>query len=249
LVLGYAAPELAAWASANREAVLRAAEAVETAYMAAVDELAPRLPGGVGAWERARGSVLFYDSEREEHLARPPTTVENVEGWQSRNLDPHGYRSVVALLPVRSLDVANRWVYGFGSANGSLWSMTRLAPSPETPLELASYDIRRMGVDVSQRTGEDGGGGSTMPKVTLGPTSGPSDQRSAPVLLDGKEIGEIVAVKAVRFRPAKHVEFSHVEVTLWEPYDFDATFDAETYGDAAKARQAALAAVRERVSA
>lgn len=167
LVLGYAAPELAAWASAHREAVLRAAEAVETAYMAAVDELAPRLPGGVGAWERARGSVRFYDSEREEHLARPPTTVENVEGWQSRATDPNGYRSVVALLPVRALNVANRWVhgFGFGGANGSAWTMTRLAPSPETPLELASYDIRRMGVDVSQRTGEDGGGGSTMPNL------------------------------------------------------------------------------------
>jgi hypothetical protein len=165
VVLGYAAPELAAWVSAHREAVLRAAEAVETAYMAAVDELAPRLPGGVGAWERARGSVLFYDSERAEHLARPSTTVENVEGWRSRALDSHGKRSVVALLPVRALNVANRWVHGFGSANGSLWTMTRLAPSPETPLELASYDIRRMGVDVTQQTGEDGGGGSTMPNL------------------------------------------------------------------------------------
>ena len=165
VVLGYAAPELAAWVSAHREAVLRAAEAVETAYMAAVDELASRLPGGAGAWERARGSVLFYDSEREEHLARPPTTVENVEGWQSRATDPNGYRSVVALLPVRALNVANRWVHGFGSANGSAWEMTRLAPSPETPLELAGYDIRRMGVDVTQRTGEDGGGGSTMPNL------------------------------------------------------------------------------------
>ena len=157
LVLGYAAPELAAWVSAHREAVLRAAEAVETAYMAAVDELASRLPGGVGAWERARGSVLLYDSEREEHLARASKTVEDVEGWQSRALDPHGKRSVVALLPVRALNVANRWVHGFGSATGSGWTMTRLAPSPETPLELAGYDIRRMGVDVTQQTGEDGG--------------------------------------------------------------------------------------------
>lgn len=164
-VVGYAAPELSAWVAANREAVLRAAEAVETAYMAAVDELAPRLPGGVGAWERARGSVLFYDSEREEHLARSPKTVEDVEGWQSRALDRHGKRSVVALLPVRSLKVANRWVHGFGSATGSGWTMTRLAPSPETPLELASYDIRRMGVDVAQQTSEEGSGGSTMPTL------------------------------------------------------------------------------------
>jgi hypothetical protein len=163
ILLGYAAPELAAWVSAHREAVLRAAEAVDAAYIAAVDELASRLPGGEGAWERARGSVLFYDSEREEHLARASKTVENVEGWQSRALDSHGKRSVVALLPVRSLNVANRWVHGFGSATGSGWTMTRTAPSPETPLELASYDIRRMGVDVSQQTGEDGGGGSTMP--------------------------------------------------------------------------------------
>lgn len=165
ILLGYAAPELAAWVGANREAVLRAAEAVETAYMAAVDELASRLPGGVSAWERARGSVLFYDSEREEHLARSPKTVKDVEGWQSRALDRHGKRSVVALLPVRSLKVANRWVHGFGSATGSGWTMTRLAPSPETPLELAGYDVRRMGVDVSQQTGEEGGGGSTMPTL------------------------------------------------------------------------------------
>jgi hypothetical protein len=163
--MGYAAPELAAWVDANREAVLRAAEAVETAYVEAVDELASRLPGGEGAWERARGSVLFYDSEREEHLARASKTVEDVEGWQSRALDSHGKRSVVALLPVRSLNVANRWVHGFGSATGSGWTMTRTAPSPETPLELASYDIRRMGVDVTQRMGEEGGGGSTMPTL------------------------------------------------------------------------------------
>lgn len=168
-VVGYAAPELSAWVAANREVVLRAAEAVDAAYIAAVDALAPRLPGGEGAWERARGSVLFYDSEREEHFAKRPVTVEDVEGWQSRATDKHGKRSVVALLPVLSLDVANRWVHGFGSATGSGWTMTRTAPSPETPLELASYDIRRMGVDVTQRTGEDGGGGSTMPTLTLSP--------------------------------------------------------------------------------
>lgn len=165
VLLGYAAPDLVAWASANRDAVLRAAEAVDAAYVAAVDALAPLLPGGEGAWERARGSLLLYDSEREEHLAKRPVTVEDVEGWQSRATDTHGKRSIVALLPVRSLDVANRWAHGFGSATGSLWTMTRLAPSPETPLELASYDIRRMGVDVSQPAGEEGGGGSTMPTL------------------------------------------------------------------------------------
>lgn len=170
ILLGYAAPELSAWVSANREAVLRAAEAVDAAYIAAVDALAPRLPGGEGAWERASATLTIYDSESEEHRARKPSRIENVEGWQSRVADKHGKREVLALLPVRlpasegfvaRLD--NRWVSGHGSDR--VWTLTTAWPSPETPLELAGYEMRRRGVDVSQQTGEERGGGSTMPTL------------------------------------------------------------------------------------
>ncbi len=168
ILLDYAAPELTAWVSANREAVLRAAEAVDAAYVAEVDALAPLLPGGETVWERASASLTIYDSESEEHRARKPSRIENVEGWQSRVADKHGKREVLALLPVRlpasegfvaRLD--NRWVSGHGSDR--VWTLTTAWPSPETPLELAGYEMRRRGVDVSQQTGEEGGGGSTMP--------------------------------------------------------------------------------------
>lgn len=157
ILLDYAAPELAAWVSANREAVLRAAEAVDAAYVAAVDALAPRLPGGESAWERASATLTIYDSESEEHRARKPSRIENVEGWQSRIVDKDGRREVIALLPVRlpasegfvaRLD--NRWVSGHGSDR--VWTLTTAWPSPETPLELAGYEMRRRGVRAAKES-------------------------------------------------------------------------------------------------
>jgi hypothetical protein len=160
VLLGYAAPELAAWVDANREAVLRAAEAVDAAYVAAVDALAPLLPGGETVWERASASLTIYDSESEEHRARKPTRVENVEGWQSRATDKHGKRSVIALLPVRlpsghgfSAHLENRWVHGHGFDRA--WTLTTVWPSALKPLELADYDARRMGVRVEDLENEE----------------------------------------------------------------------------------------------
>jgi hypothetical protein len=160
ILLDYAAPELAAWVSAHREAVLRAAEAVDAAYVAEVDALAPLLPGGETVWERASASLTIYDSESEEHRARKPTRVENVEGWQSRVTDKHGKRSVVALLPVRlpsghgfSAHLENRWVHGHGFDRA--WTLTTVWPSAIKPLELADYDARRMGVRVEDLENEE----------------------------------------------------------------------------------------------
>jgi hypothetical protein len=88
-VLGYAAPELAAWVDANREAVLRAAEAVETAYVEAVDELASRLPGGVGAeW------VTILDRQRMQTktLGHP---LQQRHIAQSLDVDPVHFRRIV----------------------------------------------------------------------------------------------------------------------------------------------------------
>ena len=82
------------------------------------------------------------------------------------------------------------------------------------------------------------------PVVTLGKTEGPDGERSASILLDGVEIGSLETWKQINFRPAKHIDFSHVYVVLWEPYDYEGTFDADTYGDANTARRAALVAVR-----
>ena len=82
------------------------------------------------------------------------------------------------------------------------------------------------------------------PAVTLGKTEGPDGERSASILLDGVEIGTLETWKQINFRPAKHIDFSHVYVMLWEPYDYEGTFDADTYGDANTARRAALDAVR-----
>lgn len=160
ILLDYAAPELAAWVSAHREAVLRAAEAVDAAYVAEVDALAPLLPGGETVWERASASLTIYDSESEEHRAHKPTRAENVEGWQSRATDKHGKRSVIALLPVRlpsghgfSTHLENRWVHGHGFDRA--WTLTTVWPSALKPLELADYDARRMGVRVEDLENEE----------------------------------------------------------------------------------------------
>lgn len=87
------------------------------------------------------------------------------------------------------------------------------------------------------------------PAVTLGKTEGPDGERSAPILLDGVEIGTLETSKRINFRPAKHIDFSHVYVMLWAPDDYEGTFDADTYGDANTARRAALAAVRAHLAA
>lgn len=87
------------------------------------------------------------------------------------------------------------------------------------------------------------------PAVTSGKTEGPEDDRSASILLDGVEIGTLETRKQINFRPAKRVEFSEVYVMLWEPYDYEGTFDASTYGDANTARRAALNAVRAHLAA
>ena len=88
-------------------------------------------------------------------------------------------------------------------------------------------------------------GSAARERVTLGKTSGPSDSRASDVLLDGEVIGELVSSKQVVFRPARHVDFAAVDVTLWEPYDYEASFTAKKYGDAATARKAALTSIRE----
>ena len=87
------------------------------------------------------------------------------------------------------------------------------------------------------------------PAVTLGKTEGPSDERSASILLDGANIGTLETRKQANSRPARHVEFSHVYVMLWEPYDYEGMFNAATYGDANTARRAALDAVRAYLAA
>lgn len=167
----FAAPELSAWVAAHSEAVLRAAESLDAAYIAEVDALAPLLPGGEEAWQRTRASLTVYDSEREERYARKPVTLTDVEGWQSIAADPHGKKAVIALFPpVRPPTGAgftsmldNRWVYGFGTDR--YWTLTTAWPSSAKPLELARYDLVRAGVATSQRAGKEGGGGSTMPAL------------------------------------------------------------------------------------
>jgi len=88
----------------------------------------------------------------------------------------------------------------------------------------------------------------TAPKpratVTLGKTEGPDGERSASILLDGVEIGSLETWKQINRPSTFRLDFSHVYVMLWEPYDYEGTFDADTYGDANTARRAALVAVR-----
>ena len=87
-------------------------------------------------------------------------------------------------------------------------------------------------------------GSASRQKLTLGKMEGPSDERSAPILLDGQEIGYLTVRKVINFRPAKHIDFDSVSATLWAPYDYDEDFGIPQYRDATTARKAAMEAIR-----
>jgi hypothetical protein len=91
------------------------------------------------------------------------------------------------------------------------------------------------------------GSSAKRERITLGKMTGPSDERSAPVLLDGQEIGEITFRKMIRFRPAKRIDFDSADVVLWEPYDLDASFSSHEGYDAESSKKAALAQIRKHV--
>jgi hypothetical protein len=81
-----------------------------------------------------------------------------------------------------------------------------------------------------------------MNRITFGKATGPSDERAIDVFLDGEPVGEIVTRTAIRFRPAKRIDFDSVTVTLWD-LDTDTAFAAPEY-DAAGALRAAKAWVK-----
>jgi len=86
-----------------------------------------------------------------------------------------------------------------------------------------------------------------MTAVTFSKLTGPSDEKTCDILVDGKCVGYIESRKCIHFRPAKEIDFDVVEVTLWKS-DEQPRFDADQY-DAASALRAAKSWVKARFAA
>lgn len=73
--------------------------------------------------------------------------------------------------------------------------------------------------------------------VTFSKFQGPSDERECDILVNGERVGNICTRKQINYRPAKHIDFSVVEVVIYAQ-DEEATFAAPKY-DATTALAAA----------
>ena len=83
--------------------------------------------------------------------------------------------------------------------------------------------------------------------ITFSKLSGPSDERECDIVVNGERVGHIVSRKYINYRPAKHIDFSLVEVVIYAQ-DEEAVVAAPTY-DATSALAAAKMWARAAIKA